>query len=417
MFLNMEKNTEELLQFLYLSPIGLIETDKEGNINLCNAMACNYLMVTSQSTQLNNLFTLLNQGKVGIGDEYKKSINSFEKSEGIIFNNKKVDFSSKNKDSFLILSFLIRKIKKNKYMWAIQDITEITKLNEEREKLIEKESFQSGRVKLMENIIHDIGNTLANLHLGVKTIKDTQTLGPSNNVEQLLNLFKNHKESLGQVFKEKNDDLFSFLETFSLTLKDDHDKNHKKLSSLEKKVSQMEQIIQSYRKELKNKPLLMEQNNYINETLKEALNLTENQREIIGIETKMELSKDSPFIHNHSTSFFQTFLNILNNSYDSLNERKKGEHHNNKLEIRISSFWNSDKSLFFLSFEDNGVGFSEKEDNSFFIKGKSKKDDHEGLGLYNIKINIEKLGGKVVLNSPGKNLGATLILSLPKIIR
>ena len=129
------------------------------------------LIVISQSTQFENLFPLLNQGNLGLGDECKKIIRQFRESSGVIVENKKVSFSPQKSHQTLILSFLIRKIENNKFMWALQDISQVSIINEEKEKLVEKESFQSGRVKLMETVIHDIGNTLANLNLGLKLFK------------------------------------------------------------------------------------------------------------------------------------------------------------------------------------------------------------------------------------------------------
>jgi len=65
----MEKNTEELLQFLYLSPIGLCESNFKGEINHCNAIACNYLMAISKSSELHNVFDLLNLGQGDLGSD------------------------------------------------------------------------------------------------------------------------------------------------------------------------------------------------------------------------------------------------------------------------------------------------------------------------------------------------------------
>ena len=128
----------------------------------------------------------------------------------------------------------------------------------------------------------------------------------------------------------------------------------------------------------------------------------------------LELSKDCPSFQDNDPPLFQSFLNILNNSYDSLIKRKGKDSHHRGLQIKISSFWDSQQSLFFISFEDNGIGFSKEDEHSLFIKGQSHKDNHEGLGLHKTKEVIESLGGRIVLNSPGENLGASLIISLPK---
>ena len=105
-----------------------------------------------------------------------------------------------------------------------------------------------------------------------------------------------------------------------------------------------------------------------------------------------------------------------NKNRQGLTKRKEEDPNFKSLQVTISSFWDSSHTLFFLSFEDNGVGFSKKDEESLFTKGESHKDNHQGLGLHQTKEVIEKMGGKIVLNSPGKNLGASLIISLPKIM-
>ena len=96
MLLYMEKSTEELLQFLYLSPIGLCEANFEGEINLCNAIACNYLLSISNSSEIHNIFNLLNMAKGALGNELKKIINNFKDEQGFIIKDKRVDFYPKD---------------------------------------------------------------------------------------------------------------------------------------------------------------------------------------------------------------------------------------------------------------------------------------------------------------------------------
>ena len=407
MLLNMEKSTEELLQFLYLSPIGLCESSLKGDVNLCNAIACNYLLSISKSSEIYNIFDLLNLAKIDLGHDFKKFMVSFKNEQGFIIKDKRVDFYEKDKKSSLILSITVRKISNNHFMWVFQDITEVTRIIKEKEILIEKESFQEGQVKLMESVIHNIGNTITNLTLGLKVIEENQSLDSFDLVSKLLNLFKKHEKELKAIFKEKNEDIISFLDTFKSSLKDDHDQNTQKISSLKMKISQTEQIIQMYRQRIKEDPLYnVNDKSDIQEILQNALNLTEDQRKQVDIDTELALSNEKFIVENYSTDLFQVFLNILSNSYDSINKRKDNDDSFEKGIIKVSSGWTSDKSSFFITFEDNGVGFSKEEEILLFSKGKSFKKDHEGLGLFYVKEIVDLLSGKISFESPGLNLGA-----------
>lgn len=411
----MEKSTEELLQFLYLSPIGLCESSLKGQINLCNAIACSYLISFSESSELNNIFDVLNQGQENLGNDFKVLMDNFKSKEGFLIKNKKIDFYQNDRKSLFNMSISLRKIADNQFMWVFQDITETTKINKEREAFIEKESFQNGQIKQMESVIHNIGNTITNLNLGIKVIEDNQTLEPFNLVSKLLNLFKDHEKELKESFKEKSDDIFSFLKTFKASLKDTHDQNSQKLFSLKKKIDQTEQIIQMYRRKItKDLNHALNENSNIHEILKNALNLTEGQKENLNIEVELALSKKEFYIEKYSTDIFQVFLNILNNAFDSIATKKKNINSFKKGLIKISSGWDSDKSSFFIAIEDNGIGFSKEEAGSLFSRGESQKENHEGIGLNYIKEVVELLHGEISLKSPGPNLGAIFKVHFPK---
>ena len=69
-----------------------------------------------------------------------------------------------------------------------------------------------------------------------------------------------------------------------------------------------------------------------------------------------------------------------------------------------------------LAIEDNGVGISEKVRTTvfdMFVKG-SNKSKGAGLGLYLVKIAMDKLKGKVTVESK-VDVGSKLIFQLPNI--
>ncbi|MFX0102687.1 MAG: sensor histidine kinase [Candidatus Hodarchaeota archaeon] len=75
-----------------------------------------------------------------------------------------------------------------------------------------------------------------------------------------------------------------------------------------------------------------------------------------------------------------------------------------------------------VSVKDNGIGFTREEKKNVFQKfGKINRDglgwdiisEGSGLGLYIAKMSVELHGGKMWLDSNGKNQGSTFYFSLP----
>jgi len=80
------------------------------------------------------------------------------------------------------------------------------------------------------------------------------------------------------------------------------------------------------------------------------------------------------------------------------------------------------KNFVIISIKDNGIGFSGKEKERIFKQfGKVERygqgldiiSEGSGLGLYISKKIIELHGGKIWLESEGRNKGSTFFFSLP----
>jgi PAS domain S-box-containing protein len=89
-------------------------------------------------------------------------------------------------------------------------------------------------------------------------------------------------------------------------------------------------------------------------------------------------------------------------------------------QIKISSKVNNDKIL--ICIEDDGIGLTEDEKNRLFQqfgkierygKGWDITSDGPGFGLYNSKKIVELHGGKIWVQSEGKNQGSTFCFSIP----
>ena len=89
-------------------------------------------------------------------------------------------------------------------------------------------------------------------------------------------------------------------------------------------------------------------------------------------------------------------------------------------QIHIQS--RNEDDLIIISVKDNGIGFTEEEKDKIFQQfGKIERygqgfdiiSEGTGLGLYICKKIIEMHGGKIWVDSPGRNKGSTFSFSLP----
>jgi two-component system NtrC family sensor kinase len=96
----------------------------------------------------------------------------------------------------------------------------------------------------------------------------------------------------------------------------------------------------------------------ISEIMTETLALTEAQLQKDGIDLKLQVPKDLPFLIGHMQQIQQVFLNIINNARYALNRKYPGGHENKILEILAETVNDDDRPCIRVTFRDRGIGIS-----------------------------------------------------------
>lgn len=147
---------------------------------------------------------------------------------------------------------------------------------------------------------------------------------------------------------------------------------------------------------------------------KEKINLAELLASIISIlpsGKKLEINypTDSHIIEMNKTQLEQIFLNLLNNSIK----------YNNNPVIKIDIDFKEDKTFYYISLRDNGIGIAPEDQEKIFSLFTSLKFDDTfetkgyGIGLSTVKKIAQKYSGNVSVNSkPGQ--GSVFTVSIKK---
>ena len=147
----------------------------------------------------------------------------------------------------------------------------------------------------------------------------------------------------------------------------------------------------------------------INQSLKEAVEITRVGTKAKDIEFNINLSDDVPFLPLIPDQIQQVFLNILINAVDAISEGKTNDKPN---KIDVSSL--IEKDAVTITFTDTGAGIKEKNINKVFEPFFTTKEQGKGTGLglwvsYGI---IKSFQGDIKVESfPGE--GTTFKLTLP----
>jgi diguanylate cyclase (GGDEF)-like protein/PAS domain S-box-containing protein len=117
---------QDLLQLLYMAPVGLIQADLEGNIALANSVATQLLMPLSRDGDMANLFTLLDV----VLPDFRSQVASFSPSHGSIYESIQIRVKENSGDQphSKILSLTVTKINEGTLVASLSDVSEARRM-------------------------------------------------------------------------------------------------------------------------------------------------------------------------------------------------------------------------------------------------------------------------------------------------
>ena len=144
----------------------------------------------------------------------------------------------------------------------------------------------------------------------------------------------------------------------------------------------------------------------VNDTVKQTIGLLDNYARNNNIDIQMELNPDLPIIAGDQAQLQQVFLNLISNAIDAIG--KNGW-------IRVKSIRSGGQ--FLVSVTDNGPGIPEEMQRKVFDPFFTTKSSGKGtgLGLWISYTIMEKMGGKISLNSRVGE-GTTFVVQIPIVI-
>ncbi|WEF30685.1 putative bifunctional diguanylate cyclase/phosphodiesterase [Pseudoduganella chitinolytica] len=117
---------EALMQFLYRTPIGLVQTTLDGTIEMLNPMSSQLLMPLAQDGMLENLFTVLER----VAPQLRAMVATFAHPSGVVCEGLRLDVDGSG--GAQVLSLNILKVDEARLMAAVSDITLETQREQER---------------------------------------------------------------------------------------------------------------------------------------------------------------------------------------------------------------------------------------------------------------------------------------------
>ncbi len=273
------------------------------------------------------------------------------------------------------------------------------------------QAFAQGRLEIVETILHNIGNAINSVTVGVNVLKanlvDNQLM---RRFSAITDMVKAHEEDLLNYIK--NDPKGQQALPFMIALAADFaNQNKTVVETLERvieRVTHITDIIRTQRS--KNQPSMTRKNINLQNTIVNTVKLQQNSIDKRRIEVRVDCEEAPHEIRIQESQFHQLLVNVVKNSIEAIDELSQLRELNETPRIEIKAYISGD--FLCIDVTDNGVGIAQKSLKMIFTAGYTTKKSGTGLGLHSSANFVIGSGGKIHALSEGIGKGTTIRIML-----
>ena len=289
---------------------------------------------------------------------------------------------------------------------TFRDVTALRQANEAMTR-----AFAQGRLEVLDTVLHNIGNAINSVSIGVGTI----TAGLKDDT------LRQRLAALAAAMHSHRDDLATYLTTdpqglrvlpFMAALTSDFDRAHEDLlATLGRVSSSVDHIVDIIRTQRSSTQVGESSTDAVLEQLiTDAVNLLRESLGRRGIDVEIDCGSAPERVHVAESRFSQMLVNLLRNAMEAIDERRLVDGDCPEGYVRVVC--DTQDGWLVVDVIDNGIGIEADQFEAIFSAGYTTKRLGSGLGLHSTANYVIHSGGRVEPISEGRCQGATMRVSL-----
>ena len=282
---------------------------------------------------------------------------------------------------------------------------DITKLVRAEENLAN--AFIQGRQEIIDELMHNIGNAINSIAIGLSTVEEHLIRGPLlHRLTAFADAIRGHEADWLDYLR--NDPQGRQVRPFLLALADDFNAAYVKLrptvQRIKDRVEYVTNIIRTRRTfgsdSTKVKDVTLET------SINVAVGLLQESLTWRGITVGIDCQDAPKEIRIRESQFHQMLINLIKNAIEAIEERHRAGTFDELPRIGIKAYLNGE----FLAFDvsDNGIGIDPANLQQVLAAGYTTKSDGSGLGLHSVANFVGGMGGLLQPLSTGIGAGTTM---------
>lgn len=399
------RNYEQLLQFLYRVPVGLLEIDAQGEVRLMNAYASQVLMPIAGATRSPNLFDILGP----YAPQLPAQIAEYSGAFGTVLSNTRVRLPSA-----AWYALTIERLAEDSYMVAFRDVSDEVEREERLQEATSQEAEQRGRMEIAGSVLHDIGNAVAGLSTKVSRLLGEPTWRELTELKRLSALVKSEAAALEQALGSKRRHaLEEFIDELAASLERRSDELRATAGEMAQTLEHVSETLSLQRQYAEEWVSGSRAAVHLPRLIEDAVAMQRSGFEKRGVAVSRDYPDERVLIDGDRTKLVRVFVNLLKNaleSFDSAEVDPAGA----RVRIAVALHRGGcERGEAVVSISDNGEGFRTAPAGLTGEAGVSDKPGGSGMGLYAARRIVEAHGGRLSLSSDGPGAGAVAQVVLP----
>ena len=290
---------------------------------------------------------------------------------------------------------------------VFRDVTEQVLMEESLSR-----AFAQGRLEVVETILHNIGNAINSVAIGVGTIRERLV-----DNELILRMF-----AVADALRAHQDDWLTYLQRdpqgrqalpFIIALAQDlggwHERLRETAERVEGRVAHIVDIIRTQRsfdhESMSRKEI------DLRAAVVAAVRLLEDSLTRRGIETRIDCRRAPREIRIQESAFHQMLVNLVRNAMEAVDRLAQAGGRAAQPCIRIVACVREDDLV--LDVIDNGIGIEPEGATKIFAAGYTTKEGGSGIGLHSAANFVIGSGGSIRALSDGTGTGTTIRVAWP----
>ena len=273
------------------------------------------------------------------------------------------------------------------------------------------QAFAQGRLEIVETILHNIGNAINSVTVGVNVLQENLVGNQFiHRFSALADMLKAHQEDWADYIRDdpKGQQVLPFMIALAADFANQNNKVVETLERVNERVTHITDIIRTQKSS--NQSSMTWKNIELQQTISSAVKLQQESIDKRGIHVHVNCENAPQEIRVQESQFHQMLVNLVKNSIEAIDELARSGGLNETPRIGIKAYVSED--FLFLDVTDNGIGIAPQNLKMIFTAGYTTKESGTGLGLHSSANFVIGSGGQIYPMSEGIGKGTTMRIML-----